>query len=227
MDRCDLGWTANKLLDPYEMYACTTTIGYGAYTRTHTHIFTTGTGGRRHIQARARARTANTTQIHSGDCIRIENKNIHLICNKLHSKKNSSVWLPYTFLGSPNCPNGNVFLFLLIEFFLPPSSIPSCENVDVWVDVVWMFAFERLIHVAGMHDALRYFVTHIRSIFFFLSLSLVRVCGAHFSLLGAFAICKCGRRQRQRRQRSCSQHIVGFDCLSVCSTFLCAVTIAC
>lgn len=156
----------------------------------------------------------HTHSLESDDCIRIENKNIHLICNKLHSKKNSSVWLPYTFVRFAVHPNGNGFLFRLvcINFLLAFYAILN-ESLR---------AFERLIlaaRTARMHDALRYFVTHIRFIFIFsLSLSLSLLC-----LCLGFAICKCGRRRRRSRVYI---YIV-FDCLSVCSTLLYAVTIAC
>lgn len=92
-------------------FTCST---WNVYTHTHTH------------------------SLESDDCIRIENKNIHLICNKLHSKKNSSVWLPYTFVRFAVHPNRNVFLFRLgINFFF--ARLPCHPGwVTEWV-CVWTF----------------------------------------------------------------------------------------
>lgn len=84
------------------------------------------------------------------DCICIENKNIHLICNKLHSKKSPSVWLPCARSSEWKC----VFLFRLSASSLLAFNWCEC-------------AFECLLPAARMHDALRYFVTHICFIFFF------------------------------------------------------------
>lgn len=135
------------------------------------------------------------------DCICIENKNIHLICNKLHSKKSPPVWLPCARSSEWKC----------VCFYFACRLRRRSHSTDVEC------AFECLLPAARMHDALRYFVTHICFIFFFPLLS---------SFCSGFAICKCGRRRRRWSCRRRFSHTYGIGFIVCVWLFACVLNYA-